>query len=216
MVTATTGPAPKSAVVDGVPLIPITAAQRATCARLADHLHRSVPCPGLLPEPIPTSSDPAAASCLGVLGEGSCGPGVFQVDGSLLVSQSNFQVPSDYAGVTFEQYSGAIVPEPSLTGGPLGHFVFTADPGFAPVPSYCSPLRTGTAITVHGVAATLFRCTATSSDPGELKLLMGHELLVWSQSGMACGVSFHGLSQVNIDLDIAVADASEAVPPTVR
>ena len=213
---ATTGAAPQAGVVDGVPLVPITASQHAECTRFANHLHRSVPCPGLLPDPIPTVSDPTTASCLGVLGEGSCGPAVFQVNDSFLVSQSNFQVPPNYIGVTFEQYSGAIVPETSLTGGPLGHFVFTADPGVTQVPSYCSPLHVGPGITVHGVAASVFQCSSTSSRPGELKLLMGHELLVWSQSGMACAVSFHGLSQVNFDLDIAVADASQQVSPTTH
>jgi len=213
---ATTGVAPKATVVDGVPLVPITTAQHAMCLRFANHLHRTVPCPGLLPDPIPTASDPAAASCLGVLGEGSCGPAVFQADDLLLVSQSNFQVPPGYLGVTFEQYNGAIVPETSLTGGPLGHLVFTVDPGIAQVPSYCAPLPVGPGVTVHSMAASIFQCSGSSYRPGELKLLLGHELLVWSQSGMACSVSFHGLSQVNLDLDLAVAEATVLVPPTKR
>ena len=40
------------------------------------------------------------------------------------------------------------------------------------------------------------------------------DLLVWNDSGITCEVSFHGHSQVNIELDIAVADATElAFPP---
>jgi hypothetical protein len=42
---------------------------------------------------------------------------------------------------------------------------------------------------------------------------MGHDLLVWNDSGIACEVSLHGHSQVNVDLDIAVADATYLISP---
>ena len=113
--------------VDGVPLIPITASQRAACQRFADQLKRPVPCPGLLPDPIPVSPTSSAASCLSVLGEDGCGPAKIQESGGVFfLSQSNFQVPAGYVGVTFEQNNGAVVPETSVSGGPLGHFVFMA------------------------------------------------------------------------------------------
>jgi hypothetical protein len=98
--------APTAEVVDGVPLVPITSSQHADCVKYADQLKQPVPCPGLLPDPIPVSPKSSASSCLGELGEGACGPAVFQLTNPFLISQSNFQVPRGYVGVTFEQYNG--------------------------------------------------------------------------------------------------------------
>jgi hypothetical protein len=124
---ASTTPEPRAEVVDGVPLIPTTKAQRAECEKFADHLKRPVPCPGLLPDSIPIS--PASVvDCLGMVGAGgetSCGPAGIQLDGNLFeLQQANFRVPPGYVGVSLEQYSGAMAPETSISGGPLGHFVF--------------------------------------------------------------------------------------------
>jgi hypothetical protein len=44
-------------------------------------------------------------------------------------------------------------------------------------------------------------------------LLTGHDLLVWNDAGITSEVSFHGHSQVNVDLDIAEADATILVAP---
>jgi hypothetical protein len=188
-----------------------------------------VPCPGLLPEPIPVSSTSSASSCLGIFGEDSCGPALFDLSGGVfLVNQSNFQVPPGYVGVTFEQNSGDIVPEASVSGGPLGHFVFMAGTGLQsylrhesgkavpPVPTYCSSIQHVSAIAVHGSVATLYQCADSSNTHDQLELIMGHDVLVWKDSGITCEVSFHGHSQVNIELDMAVADATELVSPTNR
>jgi hypothetical protein len=217
---------PRAEVIDGVPLVPITASQRADCERLADHLKRRAPCPGLLPVPIPVAPTSSAASCLGTLGETACGPAAMQVTGDIfLLSQSNFQVPAGYVGVTFQQYNGTVVPEPSVNGGPLGHFVFMAGPDLGgylrhetgkhvpPVPRYCTPMKVATTIRVHGSAATLYQCSDSSRGPGEIELLTGHDLLVWNDAGITSEVSFHGHSQVNVDLDIAEADATILVAP---
>lgn len=219
---------PKAEVIDGVPLAPINTNQRADCERLANHLKRQVPCPGLLPVPIPVSPTSSAASCLGMIGETTCGPAVIQVMGDFfLLSQSNFQVPPGYVGVTFQQYSGS-VPEPSVTGGPLGHFVFMAGPDLQvylrdktgknvpPVPRYCTPLKVTATIRVHGSVAKPYQCSDSSSGPNEVDLLMGHDLLLWDDAGITCEVSFHGHSQVNLDLDVAEADATVLVSPTKR
>jgi len=221
--------APTAKVVDGVPLVPISASQRAQCQRFAEQLKRRVPCPGLVPAPIAVTTLPSSGPCLGVFGEDGCGPAVIQRSRSLLVmSQSNFQVPPGYAGVTLQQYSGAVVPMRSISGGPLGHFVFmtgsdlqsvvagTHRRGGSPVPAYCVPVQTSTAIRVSGVVATLYQCPETSSGPATFQLYMGHELLVWNDRGMTAEVSFHGLSQVNADLDVAVADATVLVSPKAR
>ena len=228
-ITGPEGPWPKSEVVDSVPLVPITSAQRAKCEKFADQLKRRVPCPGLLPDAIPVSSTSSAASCLGVFGEESCGPAMIQLSGGVfLLNQSNFQVPPGYIGVTFKQYNGNVVPETSVSGGPLGHFVFMTGTDLAsylrnesgtavpPVPIYCSSIQDANAIRVHGLVATLYQCSDSSNAPGQLELLMGHDVLVWNDSGIACEVSFHGHSQVNIDLDIAVADATQLVSPPKR
>jgi hypothetical protein len=214
-------------VIDGVPLVPITTNQRADCEKLANHLKRRVPCPGLLPVPIRVSPTSSAASCLGTLGETACGPAAIQVVGDVfLLSQSNFQVPPGYVGVTFQQYNGSVVPQPSVTGGPLGHFVFMAGPDLRaylrrgtrknvpPVPRYCMPLKVTATVRVHGSAAKLYQCSDSSSGPDEVELLMGHDLLVWDDAGITCEVSFHGHSQVNVDLDVAEADATVLVAPT--
>ena len=204
-------------VVDGVPLVPTTKAQRRQCQRFADDLKRPVPCPGLLPDPIPIP--PTSTACFGEVGafsEASCGPAVIEVNGSgFFLNQSNFQVPASYAGVTFEQYNGAVVPDPSINGGPLGHFVFTAGGG-PQLPSYCSRISVAKTIRVHGAIAKLYECSDAPTAPGVLELVKGHDLLVWDDAGITTEVSFHGHSQVNVDLDIAVAKATVLVASRKR
>ncbi len=220
---------PRAEVIDGVPLVPITNSQRAACVKWADHLKRRVPCPGLLPVPIPVSPTSAEASCLGTLGETACGPAATQVTGDVfLLSQSNFEVPPGYVGVTFAQYGGSVVPEPSVTGGALGHFVFMAGrylqvylrdasgKHVPPVPRYCTLVKVSAPISVHGSAAKLYQCADASRGPNQVRLLMGHDLLEWNDAGITCEVSFHGHSQVNQDLDVAEADATVLVSPTRR
>ena len=53
--SVSTTPGPKAEMVDGVPLIPNTAAQRSSYVKFSDQLNRKVLCQGLLPEPIPVS-----------------------------------------------------------------------------------------------------------------------------------------------------------------
>jgi hypothetical protein len=139
------------------------------------------------------------------------------------LSQSNFEVPPSYSGVTFQQYNGAVVPEPSISDGPLGHFVFMTGTdlpagvgngtrrGASPVPSYCTPQATQTALRVRGVRAQLYRCSDAGGGPDAFELIMGHQLLLWKMAGIDVEVSFHGFSQVNVDLDLAVADSTTMV-----
>ena len=228
-------PAPlgsKAEVVDGVPLVPESNAQRGECRTLADHLKLSVPCPGLLPDPIPVSPTTAATLCpgdYGAFGEGSCGPAAFEVNRTLLeISQSNFQVPSGYVGVSVEQNNGAVVPASSISGGPLGHFVFMSGTkllqvmtngrgkGGAPVPAYCSQIDSSILMRVHGHPAKLYQCGNASNSPTQIQIVEGHTLLVWREGKITCEVSFHGHSRVNVDLDLAVAKATVLVAPRVR
>ncbi len=220
---------PRAEVVDGVPLVPTTKAQRRECQRFADHLKRPVPCPGLLPDPIPVSATRAAVLCpgdYGALGEGSCGPAGIEVNGNLFeISQSNFQVPPGYVGVSYEQDNGAVVPETSISGGPLGHFVFMTGTdlqdvmtnrrgkGAVPVPPYCLPLDLSSMIRVHGRLAKLYQCADASNSLTEIQIVQGHTLLVWNDAGITCEVSFHGHSQVNVDLDVAEANVTVLVSP---
>ena len=213
-----------------MPLIPTTPSQRDECQKFADHLKRPVPCPGLLPDPIPYTSASAAEQCIGEVGafsETSCGPAAIAVFGNTFeLSQSNFQVPSSYVGVTFDQSNGAVVPQPSIGGGPLGHFVFMTGTDLSyvmthkdganvdPVPSYCSRLS-GSGVRVQERPASVYQCGADQSLT-QLELVSGHTLLVWKDAGLTCEVSFHGHSQVNVDLDIAVANATVLVPPGRR
>jgi hypothetical protein len=207
----TTSPTPAAKVVDGVPLVPFSASQRAQCQKFADQMKRRVPCPGLVPSPIPVTTLPSSGPCLGVVGENACGPAVIQRSRSFLeMSQSNFQVPPGYVGVTFQQYNGAVVPMRSISGGPLGHFVFMTGSDLQSVVVGTKPSR------VSGAAARLYQCPETSNGPATFQLYMGHELLVWNDGGMTAEVSFHGLSQINADLDVAVADATVLVSPKAR
>jgi len=135
-------------------------------------------------------------------------------------------VPRSYVGVTFQQYSGKTVPMASVDGGPLGHFVFMAGTDLRtylangsrgsgpPVPGYCISVKGDKALRVQGAIATLYQCSDSSDSPDDLELVLGHDLLVWNDSGMTCEVSFHGHSQVNVDLDTAVADATQLVEPS--
>ena len=225
-----TRPAPKAEVVDGVPLIPTTRPQREECEKFANHLKRPVPCPGLLPEPIPDTAASAAEQCIGEVGafsETACGPAAINWFGNTFeLSQSNFQVPSTYVGVAFEQSNGAVVPEHSISGGPLGHFVFMAGTALpyvmthkrggnvAPVPSYCSRLN-GSHARVQERRAIVYQCSSDQTH-NQLELVSGHTLLVWKDAGMTSEVSFHGHSQVNVDLDVAVANATVLVSPRGR
>ena len=229
---AATASGPKPQSVDGVPLVPTTKRQKGECQRFADHLKRLVPCPGLLPSPIPVSPTSAATLCPGAyeaLGEGSCGPAGIEVGGNLFeLSQSNFEVPADYVGVSFEQNDGSVVPQTSIIGGPLGHFVFMAGTdmqrvmtnrsrkGAAPVPSYCSLLHPSEQIRVHRSLAELFQCQDAADPHAGVLIVEGHTLLVWKDAGVTCEVSFHGHSQVNIDLDVAEADATVLIAPRGR
>jgi hypothetical protein len=220
-------PGPRAEVVDGVPLVRTTKAERAQCQRFADHLKRPVPCPDLLPDPIPIP--PTSSACfgeVGALGEASCGPAGIQLDGNLFeLSQSNFRVPPDYVGVSFEQDNGKMVPDTSISGGPLGHFVFMAGTDLkyvmtnqrgkdvVPIPSYCSPLDAARLIHVHGHVAKLYQCADSPNSRTETQIVLGHTVLVWNDAGVTCEVSFHGHSQVNVDLDVAMANGTVLVPP---
>jgi hypothetical protein len=225
-VFASTASAPKAEVVDGVPLVPMTKAQREECQKFADHLKRVVPCPGLLPDPMPVPSTYSGPPCLGAVGELACGPAVNLLEGGNVfgLSQSNFQVPPGYVGVSYQQYNGNVVPEISFSGGPVGHFVFMAGTNLqqimtgkrgknvAPVPSYCSPLASGGTARVQGRLATMYQCGSFNSLT-ETEIVSGHTLLVWKDAGFTCEVSFHGHSQVNVDLDVAVAKDTMLISP---
>jgi hypothetical protein len=166
---------------------------------------------------------------VGAMAEMACGPAVIQLNGSLFeLSQSNFNVPPGYVGVSFEQNAGTWAPEQSISGGSLGHFVFmtgtdlrfvmTGKHGkrLAPVPPYCSHLDQPSVIRVHGHPAKLYTCADESNSQTGGEIILGHTLLVWDEHGMTCEVSFHGHSQVNVDLDEAEANATVMVSPQRR
>jgi hypothetical protein len=215
--------APRPVQVDGVPLVPLTRVQQVVCQKLATKLRRPVPCPGLLPVPIPVSPTSAAnASCLR---EQACGPADPQIDGrNLFLSQMNFVVPTGYVGVSLQTYTQS-VPATATNGGPLGHVVFEAGAGLigeyepgtdraaAPLPSYCTPLPAAPAVRIHGAAGRFFQCADSSADRQAVQTVMGHDLLEWTQDGLLCQVSFHGHSLVNLALDVAGAQATQTVAP---
>jgi hypothetical protein len=126
------------------------------------------------------------------------------------------------------QLDGDLSPETSISGGPLGHFVFMSGTdlpqimtgkrgkGAVPVPSYCTPLDSASLIHVHGSVAKLYQCANSRTSSSQIETIVGHTLLVWNDAGITYEVSFHGHSQVNADLDVAVANATVLVPPRKR
>jgi hypothetical protein len=202
-------------VVDGVPLSPITARQRGQCQKYADHLHRPVICPSLLPTPIPVSAAPGAV-CPEEIGETQCGPAIFQISKEMFINQSNFQVPPGYIGAP-----GI----PSISGGPLGHFVFIEGqtvkwyegsgrrPKVVSVPSTCHASTSVTPTRIHGDVAKFYQCANGPMTYDTPALYLGHDLLTWRERGLLVQVSFHGHTSVNQDLDVAVAKATIVVRP---
>jgi hypothetical protein len=163
---------------------------------------------------------------VGAMAEMACGPAVVQWNGNLFeLSQSNFKVPPGYVGVSFEKSDGTWATEQSISGGSLGHFVFMTGTDLqsvmtgkhgksvAPVPPYCSRVDQPSVIRVRGLLAKLYTCADQSNSQMGGEIVLGHTLLVWDDHGMTCEVSFHGHSQVNVDLDRAEAGATVLVAP---
>lgn len=216
-------------VVGGVPLVPTTKAQRDNCEKFASRLKRPAPCPGLLPDPL-AITPMNEVDCLGEVGafsETSCGTAAIQVSlKELFLSQANFQVPPSYVGVSDKLYNGTAVPQPSINGGPLGHFVFETGttllgeykPGTikaaSSIPSYCSKIQDAPTVKIRGSKGTFYQCSDSSSDRNAMQALMGHDMLQWKQAGLLCQVSFHGHSSLNLKLDVAVARSTEVVQPS--
>lgn len=216
-------PTPKAQQIDGGSLVPAPKGQVSRCRQLARQLRRAVPCPGLVPDPITTTSASALGFC--VSSPGTCGPAQVWVNRkSLEMSLMNFQVPSGYVGVSLGTYNGQ-VPATASNGGPLGHFVFETgttlvgeyQPGSnrvaASIPSYCQPIVGHGVIRIHGSVGTFFQCAESSSDRNAVQTVAGHDLLQWKQDGMLNQVSFHGHSPVNLDLDLAVAQSVHLIQP---
>jgi hypothetical protein len=215
--TTTTDIKVRPSSVDGVKLVPITTLQRSQCANVANETRTSVPCPGLIPNPAPSSL--TAASCANA-GDFTCGVPQGEASGApptpkyFAWSQYAFEVPAGYQGVPGET---------SANGGPLGHFVIYSaknldvarDPRAAPqtVPAYCIAINQHAALLVHGsVAGRMYECSETAN-AASIELDQGHELLVWREAGVTCEVSFHGHSRTNQDLALAVARSSRMVSP---
>ena len=210
---ATPTTALKARSVDGVMLVPITSGQRNQCQRAADVTRTPVPCPGLIPEP-PPSSGPNFDYCSSDL---QCGiPDISGLNGYFMWNQQGFEVPNGYIGVP-----GGAAPG----GGPLGHFVVYSARKLdtrsqplphsqpQPVPSYCTPVNEVSALAVHGSTANMYECSEGPNGPST-ELYLGHDLLVWIQNGVTYEVSLHGHSQVNQDLDVAIANATNMVFPS--
>jgi hypothetical protein len=204
-------PGPELArTVDGVPLIPTSRSQRSQCQKIANATHAAVPCPGLIPDPIPSSGSHSNCADGGI--QPTCGsPQIAPIEDTspyFFWNQMSFQVPPDYVGVPGQT---------TIDGEALGHFVIYAGKNLnlsrtktaSPIPVYCTQTRR---LRVHGVTARMYVC-ANSSNGKSVELDVGHELLVWKQSGVICEVSLHGHSQINQDLDLVIANASRIVAP---
>jgi hypothetical protein len=204
--------AEQATVVDGVPLILSTPVQRSQCQKIANATHAAVPCPGLIPDPIPTSQ--SSANCIGGV-QLTCGTP--QIENALPFfswNQMSFQDPPGYVGVPGES---------TIDGESLGHFVVYSGKNLnlsrtrtaSPIPVYCARTAQNRKLRVHGVVARMYKCS-NSSNGKSVELDIGHEVLIWKQNGITCEVSLHGHSQVNQDLDLVIANATRFVFPVKR
>jgi len=198
--------------VDGVPLIPSTSAQRSQCQKIANANHAAVPCPGLIPDPIPTSQ--SYTNCIGGV-QPTCGtPQIENSPPYFLWNQMSFQVPAGYVGVPGQT---------TINGESLGHFVVYSGKTLnvsrtrtaSPIPVYCKRTAQNRKLRVHGVVAQMYQCS-NSWNAKSIELDVGHELLIWRQDRITCEVSLHGHSQVNRDLDLEIANATRIVFPVKR
>lgn len=82
-------------------------------------------------------------------------------------------------------------------------------PKFRP---YCTEVPTDGALQVHGDSAALYECSDVWNQ-SSLEIDVGHELLVWKQSGVTCEVSFHDHSLLNQELVVVAARAITLVDP---
>jgi hypothetical protein len=204
-------PHARATLIDGVALNPITAGEWQECQQVADTIRAPVPCPTLLPVPMPGSQ--TALSCAAMSGMVCGRPMISASGGYFLVNQYGFVVPADYVG--------------QLPGS--GHFVvmsarqFNAriDPALrpTPIPGYCARVPERPPLVVHNSVASMYEC---GQDPGPsvpiadqyIETVSGHELVEWRQDGVTCEVSFHGHSAVNQDLAVAVAQSTHMVLPS--
>jgi len=125
-------PPVRAAAIGGVPLQPVTAGDWHECQQVADSPRAPVPCPTLLPVPMPGTR--TTVDC-GALGGMVCGRPLLSASGGyFLLDQFGFVVPADYVG--------------QLPGG--GHVVVMSarrfdarsDPALppTPIPGYCAPV----------------------------------------------------------------------------
>jgi hypothetical protein len=95
----------------------------------------------------------------------------------------------------------------------LGEYKPDSDRIAASLPSYCLPIPGQPAVRIHGSVGAFFQCADSSSDRNAIETVEGHDLLQWKQDDMLIQVSFHGHSQVNLDLDLAVARSVHLIHP---
>jgi len=197
-------------VIDDVPLNPITVKEWQECQKVADATHAPVPCPTLLPVPIPGSL--TALNCANS-NLPTCGRPFIGASGTyFLVDQYSFEVPDGYIG--FEPGIGHFVIMSAR------HFNARADPALrpTPIPGYCALVPHLPPLVVHRSNASMYEC---GQDPGPsapiadqyMETVSGHEMVKWRQAGVTCEVSFHGHVTVNQDLAVAIAQSTQMVFP---
>jgi hypothetical protein len=197
--------------IDDVALNPITPGEWQECQQVADATRAPVPCPTLLPVPMPGSQ--TALSCAAMSGMVCGRPTITASGGYFLVNQYGFVVPAGYVGQL--PGSGHFVVMSAR------HFNARADPALrpTPIPGYCAPVPQHPPLVVHSSEASMYEC---GDDPGPsvpiadqyMETVSGHELVEWRQGGVTCEVSFHGHSTVNQDLAVAVAQSTRMISPS--
>jgi hypothetical protein len=184
--TAGTQPAaPAGAVeIEGVQLLPTSAAFRASCRRAAGQLGFAVPCPELLP--VPTAGEPPFRLCQEAE---ACRRGV------LWLPLEGFAVPPGYTGVP----------------GSLGALAIlaTSDPGAAEgMAAWCPDQRSISLAALGGREGVLATCPAGFQGWSSESVL-----LRWSRRGTYVTLGLRGPSEANRRLLVALAGRLPMVPP---
>ena len=197
-------PPPQSIVVDGVYLVPVGADVLRRCQLAANMLKIAVPCPAMLPVPLP--GGPSAQCDAEPFGGRRC-----TFNGQFFLAQRGFPVPPGQRGLL-----GSV-------GNLTTALVITALRGprpFDPARNLygadaCSHLRrfgSPKLVLSDGVAVPggLFECKGHADNFSELR---GSDILMWSERGVAVGIASFGHVPLSRHLLLALAGHLPLVPP---
>ncbi len=160
-------------------------------------LKYSVPCPGLIPVPVPNGGGPECD-----IGPPLLPPPCVPLPQHVFVLDYYFGVMANYVGVPGPTPSGHLVIEaeplyPAIHGG-----VWPIHGGVWPIPSpFCLSSKAITTVKVRGAIGTVVDCPQSSENYNG-----GHVMLPWVRHGVKYSVSLHAWTTLNQRLDYLIAE----------